>query len=171
MSHDHQRLLSTSATRLIAATPSHFDWAMRGPAAGHLDGELRLPPDGLDSPEVLSWIKRTSIAVGAVIGLPSAWLIACGDEVVGVISFKNAPRAGAAEIGYGVAAARRGRGHATAAVALIVAEAAVRGLDLVAETVPTNRSSQIVLERNGFKRCGERVDADDGVLLLWRRDR
>jgi RimJ/RimL family protein N-acetyltransferase len=43
-----------------------------------------------------------------------------GDEVVGMISFKGPPRGGVVEIGYGVAESRRGRGHATRAVALTI---------------------------------------------------
>ncbi len=158
------------STRLVAATPAHFDW-MRRRAAGNHHGDLRLPPDGLDSPEVLAWIERTSIEVGAAIGLPTAWLIVCGNEVVGLISFKDSPRPGVAEIGYGVAAERRGRGHATAAVALLITHANERGLELVAETNTANEPSRIVLERNGFERCGERVDPEEGLLVLWRRKR
>jgi RimJ/RimL family protein N-acetyltransferase len=157
-----------AAIRLIVATAGHFDWAMRGSGSGLFQGELRLPLGGLDSVNVLAWIKRTSQAVSDATDRPAAWLIANGDEVVGLISFKSAPRDGAIEIGYGVAESRRDRGYATQAVALVIEHAAADKLDLVAETAAENRASQIVLERNGFRRCGERSDPDEGALLLWR---
>ena len=50
----------------------------------------------------------------------------------------------------------------------MIAELRARGLDPIAETSVENRASQRVLERNGFVRCGERVDPEDGVLVAWR---
>lgn len=163
--------MSEPPIRLIPATPSLFDWAMQRPGAAHEKDDLRLPSEGIESPAVLSWIQRTSLAVTEATGLPAAWFIACGNEVVGILSFKDSPKSGVVEIGYGVAAAFRGRGYATAAVGLLVVEAAGRGLDVSAETHRTNRASQIVLERNGFRVLGERIDAEEGALLLWRRNR
>lgn len=158
----------SAPTRLVPATPAHFAWAIRGAEAERLEGGLRLPPGGLDAPEVLAWIARTAAAVEAELGAPAAWLVASGDEVVGCVSFKAPPRGGVVEIGYGIAASRQRRGHATAAVALLVEEAAARGLALAAETSATNRASQLVLERNGFTRGAERLDDAEGPLLAWR---
>lgn len=160
-----------TATRLVVATAAHFDWAMRAVESEPFDGALRLPPGGLDARVVLAWIQQSSSVVSAVTGHAAAWLMVSGDEAVGVISFKGAPHAGAVEIGYGVAESHRGCGHATHAVALVVAEAASHGLDVLAETAAENRASQVVLERNAFRRCGERVDLDGTAILLWRRDR
>ena len=159
------------ATHLVAATAEHFDWAIQGTESAFSVDGLRLPPGGLDSPTVLAWVKRTSLAVVEATRQPAGWLIASGDEVVGLISFLGPPSAGAVEIGYGVAASRRDRGHATRAVALAVAHAAAQGLDVLAATSTENRPSEIVLERNGFQRCGERSDPSDGRLVLWRRGR
>jgi RimJ/RimL family protein N-acetyltransferase len=44
----------------------------------------------------------------------------------------------------------------------------VRGVN--AETSVKNPSSQRVLERNGFARVGERVDEEDGPVIVWRRE-
>ncbi len=99
-------------------------------------------------------------------------MIVADGEVVGICSLKGAPDAsGFAEIGYGVAGERRRRGHATAAVACLIA--LVRDwpgvLGLTAETAVGNVASQSVLEANGFGRVGTLSDAEDGDLLMWRR--
>lgn len=39
--------------------------------------------------------------------------------------------------------------------------------NLTAETGIDNRASQMVLERDGFTRTGERTDPEDGDLYLW----
>lgn len=39
---------------------------------------------------------------------------------------------------------------------------------LTAETSVDNPASQTVLARNGFRRVGEREDAEDGPLICWR---
>jgi len=98
-------------------------------------------------------------------------LIVEGKEAVGIISFKTLPENGAVEIGYSVCESRRGRGHATRAVALAVAEAAARGLAVTAQTADDNRASKAVLVKNGFVECSERIDDDDGPVILWRSAR
>jgi RimJ/RimL family protein N-acetyltransferase len=92
---------------------------------------------------------------------------------VGSCSFKTSPRDGVVEIGYGVGEAYRGRGFATQAVALLLAEAfSQRGVSRVlAETSAGNVASQRVVERNGFTRHAARVDDENGGLLVWVRDR
>ena len=102
--------------------------------------------------------------------LPS-WLMIDGGEVVGACGHKTAPDAdGSVEIGYGVAETRRGRGHASGAVAAMVALAAndPRIGALTARTAVANTASQGVLSRNGFIRVGESVDPEDGQMIDWR---
>ena len=71
-------------------------------------------------------------------------------------------------VGYGIADSRQGRGHATGAVTALLPIVRAAGFDgLTAETGVDNRASQIVLERNGFTRTGERTDPEDGDLYLW----
>ncbi|MNV96606.1 Acetyltransferase (GNAT) family protein [compost metagenome] len=73
-------------------------------------------------------------------------------------------------IGYGVAPTRQGAGAATRAIAALLALARgdARISAVSAETSVDNIASQRVLERNGFLRIGERVDADDGSVVCWR---
>ncbi len=71
------------------------------------------------------------------------------------------------EIGYGVDEAFRGRGLATEAVGALVDWG--RGREdvdaILAETLTANLPSRRVLEKCGFRRCGESSDA-----LFWRVD-
>ena len=155
-------------------TQDHFAWAMDETVYPTADGQLPSfdgllqPPGNVESIEVLSWLKRTASTVPLTIGI-GIWLIVEGNEAVGIISFKSLPENGAVELGYSVTESRRGRGHATRAVALVIAEANALGLDLTAETADDNRASKAVLVKNGFVECGERIDDDDGPVILWRR--
>lgn len=105
-------------------------------------------------------------------GVTASWMIVCGDEVVGLCSYKQPPRDGVAEIGYGVAVSCRGRGHATRAVAAVLDHA--RGDPavnvVIAATAVANSASQRALERNGFRQTGTGKDPDDGDMIFWRRD-
>ncbi len=89
--------------------------------------------------------------------------------VVGAGSFKNSPRHGRVEIGYGVAAGQAGRGFATSGAARLVEEAfsMPEVTTVTAETSTANRASERVLEKNGFVRSGSRIDPEDGPLTLW----
>jgi RimJ/RimL family protein N-acetyltransferase len=152
-------------TALVEATDAHFAWVLG--EAPRPDG-LQLPEGGVESPGVLRWLRR-GLADAAI---PSCWLIVAAGEVVGLCSFKGAPDAGGfVEIGYGVCAERRRRGHAAAAVACLVGQVRRQsGLaGLTAETAVDNAASERVLEANGFNRTGARADPEDGDLIVWRR--
>jgi RimJ/RimL family protein N-acetyltransferase len=113
----------------------------------------------LAPPEVIA-IVRT---------LPANWLIVTQSELVGIIGLKT-DGGDEVEIGYGVAASREGRGIASAAVGALLPILQQRHVRVVtAETSIDNPASQRVLERNAFDRVGERVDDEDGPLILWRR--
>jgi RimJ/RimL family protein N-acetyltransferase len=150
---------------LLEATDAHFAWMLDEgpPCAG-----LTLPPGGIETPLVLTWLRNGLEATPK----PNCWLMVEAGEVVGAISFKGAiDAAGAVEIGYGVAPERRRRGFATLAIGALI-ELASRELpvtSLTAETSVDNRPSQLALERNGFERIGERMDEEDGALVQWRR--
>ena len=61
-----------------------------------------------------------------------------------------------AEIGYWVGRTHWGRGYATRAVSLLIAEARRRATSaLIAEVFPENSASMRVLAKNGFERMGE----------------
>ena len=133
-------------------------------------GRLRVPPGGVDDVETLG-IVRSMVARLHVSMAGGAWLIVANAEVVGLCSYRRPPSDGTVEIGYGVAAARRGRGHATRAVAAMASLAASSGVAvLIAASAVHNPASGRVLEKNGFVVIGTRVDDDDGEVLVWRRE-
>ena len=73
------------------------------------------------------------------------------DALVGFGGWKGAPVDGAAELGYAIAPERRGRGLATAVVAVLVDRARAAGLSTVtAHTLAEPSPSTSVLERSGF---------------------
>ena len=87
---------------------------------------------------------------------------------VGSIGFFGPPEDGVVEIGYGLVEGARGQGHASEAVAGLVAAAATTGLVemVIAHTLPDNVPSQAVLLRNGFVPRGADTD---GELRFERR--
>jgi RimJ/RimL family protein N-acetyltransferase len=93
---------------------------------------------------------------------------------VGSMGVKGEPdEHGAIEFGYGLVPAAWGRGYATemarAFVAWLLAQPAVTRV--TAETRTDNAASMRVLEKCGFRRCGERLDEEDGPLFQWEKTR
>ncbi len=90
------------------------------------------------------------------------------DLVVGEIGAAFVDEAGTLEIGYAIVESERGRGHATAAVRALVAEA--RGTPEVRRIVahaPLDRpDSARVLEKAGFALVGETDDVDEAGTVL-----
>ena len=136
---------------------------------------MALAPGSLDAPEVLP-AARSALAAGA----PPEWgshLIVHRETltVVGFGGFKGPPVAGEVEIGYSVAPAHRGRGHATATVAELVRRAAAGGAArVVAHTVAEESTSTRILVRAGFVRTDDVVDEEIGDVWRWElslRDR
>jgi RimJ/RimL family protein N-acetyltransferase len=145
------------------------DVVFAGLAAGVAPAGLVLAEGGLETGEVMAMLRTLAVVVRRQFE-PAAWLVVEAGEVVGLCSLKNAPDAfGAVEIGYGVAPAWRARGVATRAVADVLdwARGDARVAAVTAETSVENRASQLVLERNGFARIGNRDDDEDGALICW----
>lgn len=118
--------------------------------------------------EVIELIRGVAARNRDAIGSDVAWLMVHDREAVGMISFTRPLDGKRPEIGYGVADSRQRRGHATGAIAALLPIARTAGFDgLTAETGTDNRASQVVLERNGFTRTGERTDPEDGELYTW----
>jgi RimJ/RimL family protein N-acetyltransferase len=88
-------------------------------------------------------------------------------ELVGWGGFKGPPQGGVVELGYEIAAARRGRGLATAATEAMLAEAFADGrvTAVIAHTLPERNGSNRVLEKAGFEYDGEAVEEGEAV---WR---
>lgn len=150
-----ERPIAQVAMQLEIATDFDFCWLL---GEGEVTRPFRVAPD-LASKDVLQTIRS----------LASNWLMISDDEVVGIISLKN-HSIDQVEIGYGVASSRSGRGFASAAVAAISPTLQERGASAVlAETAIDNLPSQRVLQRNGFTAIGERIDDEDGALIVWQR--
>jgi RimJ/RimL family protein N-acetyltransferase len=88
--------------------------------------------------------------------------------VVGLGGFAGPPTDGSVEIGYSVAPAHRGRGHATEAARRWIEIAAARGVTLVrASTLAEENPSTAVLRRLGFRRTAELADPEVGAVWRW----
>lgn len=150
---------------LIPATASDFDALLnsRAPRDLHLVADSAIAPL-----EVLQMLGDLAAEIGARFA-PSAWLIVEDGEVVGLCSLTRAPTDATLHIGYGIAPSRQRAGAATRAIAALAAWARSdpRVARITADTGADNLASQRVLERNGFRCSGERIDPEDGPLVCW----
>jgi ribosomal-protein-alanine N-acetyltransferase len=90
-------------------------------------------------------------------GLVAAWVLVCGDQVVGRVNLNNIVMGvlRSASLGYWVDSEHLGRGLASGAVEFACAQGQGRGLHRVeAGTLLHNVASQRVLERCGFELYG-----------------
>jgi RimJ/RimL family protein N-acetyltransferase len=101
---------------------------------------------------------------------PRLFLNSDVNKIVGSACFKNSPKDGLVEIGYGILELYNGKGFATAGIARILKEAFSRPdvKGVTAETSVNNIASQRVLEKNGFTKTGTREDPEDGSLIIWQ---
>ena len=158
-------------TTLAEISDDHFRWMLGKVVAP--DANLTLPPGGVDVPEILRIVRGMTRRLHEA-GCRGSWIILSGNDLVGLCSYKQPPKDGSVEIGYGVAAAHRGKGHATRAVAAMLEHASNNPAvhRVVASTAAANLASQKALERNGFVRTGTGPgdDPEDGELVFWARD-
>jgi ribosomal-protein-alanine N-acetyltransferase len=157
-------------------------------SAAHLQTKsLRLVP--LTREEVCAMVEAASPSEKA--GLSADWLARLhastsadpwthgfslvhrdSDIVVGKGGFKGPPTVdGVVEIAYGVAPDYQGKGYATEAAQALVAYAFSSGQVRVvrAHTLPESNASKRVLAKSGFRRIGEVIDPDDGLVWRWER--
>jgi ribosomal-protein-alanine N-acetyltransferase len=95
-----------------------------------------------------------------------------GDTVVGTGGFKGPPSAdGVVEIAYGVSPDYQGKGYATEAAAALTAYAFGSGKVRIvrAHTLPESNASARVLTKCGFRRIGEVIDPEDGLVWRWEK--
>jgi RimJ/RimL family protein N-acetyltransferase len=97
-------------------------------------------------------------------------LIFDGGALVGFGGFKGTPKEDEVEIGYAVAPDRQGRGVATAAVRLLIAQARRAGVErVVAHTLAAESASTRLLSRCGFVNVATVPDPDvDVTENVWR---
>lgn len=132
-------------TALIEVHDGHFAWLL---------GEAETPvglcaaSGGVGDRQVLVDLRRM-VARLRQDSCRAHWLILSGQEVVGLCGLKRLPLDGVTDIGYGIAPSRRGRGHATRAVALMLRQIADTDAVSVikASTSVSYCASQAVLER------------------------
>ncbi|MFT4280253.1 GNAT family N-acetyltransferase [Microbacterium sp.] len=106
-----------------------------------------------ERPQDLPWIARPLHRDDATVA-------------VGAAGFHTAPDdEGAVEISYEIDPAFRGRGLATAAAEMLVAEAIASPevRTVVASVSPTNAASLRIVRRLGFVKVGEVEDPEDGI--------
>ena len=151
--------------QLLPATDAHYAWMLGEREAPE---GLRLPPGGIDTPPILHWLRRTLPKLGGI----GMWLMVADGEVVGTCGYKWPPTSrGDVEIGYGVAASRRGLGYARDASRLVIEASRLdpRVRARIAETaVGNSESSQRVLVANGFFKTGRGHDDEEGETIRWR---
>ncbi len=89
--------------------------------------------------------------------------------IVGSCGFKDMPKQGRVEIGYGVAPQARRQGMAGAAVAqlLALANASDEVREVLAQVSPANVASTRVVQRLGFLPCGQQLDHEGEMLVQW----
>ena len=98
--------------------------------------------------------------------------VVADDVVIGNAGFKGAPAARQVEIGYRISSAHRRRGHAVAAVRVLLDRLeAEPDVDTVVATIdPVNTASIAVVTASGFEPDGDRQHARWGRQLVFRRD-
>ena len=93
-------------------------------------------------------------------------------ETIGNAGFKGPPGADSAvEIAYGVFPEYQGNGYATEAAEALATFAFLSGQVRVvrAHTLPEPNASTRVLTKCGFKRVGEVIDPEDGLVWRWEK--
>lgn len=155
-------------TQIVPVTPAVADALVAGDTVFTERFGMSIAPGYLDEPEVLGPMRDALAA-----GTPPEWfshLIVHRETltVVGFGGYKGPPVGGEVEIGYSIAPAHRRRGHATAAVGLLVARAAQRRVAVVsAHTLAEESPSTRILTRAGFVMTGVVPDADLGAVWRW----
>ena len=96
------------------------------------------------------------------------------DAVVGSCGFVAPPSGdGVVEIAYGVAPEHQGKGYATEAAQALTDYAFASGdvRTVMAHTLPEPNASTRVLTKCGFRRIGEVMHPEDGLVWRWEKDK
>lgn len=140
---------------------AHAEW---GPGS-HEDGFGLLPGDDVTSADGFrSWLDRLSDDRQC-----TYWWITEGDAVLGGIALRHTSHpfaSWAGHLGYGIRPSARGRGLATWALARVVEQASILGMDRVLSVCEVgNSASAMTLQRQGG--VLEKSSQDSPVLRYW----
>ena len=96
------------------------------------------------------------------------YLVLENDTIVGTCAFRSPPRNGEVEIAYFTFPEFEGRGFATemARHLIQIANYTKPGTSIFAFTLPEKNASNRILNKLGFRFCGETRDEDG--LIVWR---
>ena len=155
-------------TELVPVTLAVVDALLVGDAEFSARYGMAIAPGYLDFPGALSITRDALLA-----GTPPQWSshLFVHRETLTVVGFggdKGPPVSGEVEIGYSVAPDHQRRGHATSAVAQLVAAANARGVAVVsAMTLPEESPSTRILRRAGFAMTATTLDPELGEVWQW----
>jgi ribosomal-protein-alanine N-acetyltransferase len=170
--------MQTYRIKLLAHTPEHLRALAEGPRVYELQFGMAVA-DGvrefLTGAEVSeAFLARLRSAASADSWRDGFGVVQLADNrLIGLCSFNGPPDAeGAVEISYGIAPGYAGRGYATEAAQLLIAQAFSdrRVRRVLAHTLPERNASTRILEKCGFKHCGELVDPVDGPIWCWETE-
>ncbi|QDU39959.1 hypothetical protein Mal4_43130 [Maioricimonas rarisocia] len=129
-----------------------------------------------DLGELIGQVVAATLEMHAPQGPAEPWcgyLAADGQTgaIVGTCAFKSPPTAEGVEIAYFTFPPFEGKGYGTAMAAQLteLASGAGPGVRVFAQTLPESSVSTRILERNGFRRVGERQHPEDGRVWEWER--
>ncbi|WP_075093496.1 GNAT family N-acetyltransferase [Planctomyces sp. SH-PL14] len=119
------------------------------------------------SPDWLARVQATEVPDPWVFGF-QAVLRETG-VAVGTGGFRTPPTDGSVEIAYGIDAEYRGQGYATETAAGLTrfALASGRVTTVFAHTLPEPNASTRVLTKCGFRKTGDVIDPEDGLVWRW----
>ncbi|MEO6969297.1 MAG: GNAT family N-acetyltransferase [Chthoniobacterales bacterium] len=169
--------MQSERIRLLAHTPDHLRALMDGGDAYERQFEISVASgvrEFLTGPEVSeSFLARLREAVSADPWRDGFGVVQLANQrLIGLCSFGGPPDAeGGVEISYGVAPEFEGQGYATEAARLLMAHAFASGRvrRVWAHTLPEDNASTRILEKCGFKYCGESIDPIDGAIWRWEK--
>ena len=169
--------MKTKNLRLVPLVLEHLRALMEGAELYEQSSGFRLANglreligSGEVSPEYLARLHDATAADPWTHGF--ALVLESSQLVIGMGGFKGPPDAdGVVEIAYGVAPDYQGKGYATEAAQAMVDYAFASGRVRVARahTLPASDASMRVLAKCGFKKVGEVVDPEDGLVWRWEK--
>nr|WP_255581726.1 GNAT family protein [Cupriavidus sp. AU9028] len=110
---------------------------------------------------------------GTVAPLPWGGYLAEEDgQFVGTCAYKTPPQSGQVEIAYFTFPGQEGRGVATRMARQLIGIAQREGVAVVvAQTLPEPGASTAILQKLGFRRAGEVIHPEDGLVWQWELQR